>query len=120
VADAGKRGSAAPYVFAVVAGMALWFGASLLGGRREAWDSPVYWSLAYPLAVLAAAVIGHLWPQRPGRVVLALFAAQFFAMLIRNGDLGSLWPLGLVLFGLLSLPAMAVAFIVARWLPRRR
>jgi hypothetical protein len=114
-----RRGAAAPYVFAIAVGIALWFGASLLGGRREAWDSPLYWSFAYPLSMVAAALIGHLWPKQPGRVVLALFAGQFIAMCLRNGEIGNLWPLGLAMFGLLSLPAIAVAFAVARFLPRR-
>jgi hypothetical protein len=119
--DAGaRRGSAAPYVVAVVAGMALWFAASLAGGRREAWDGPVYWSAAYPLAILVAAMIGHLWPDRPWRAVLLLFAAQFVAMCIRNGEVGNLWPLGLALFAVLALPAILAAKLAARYLPRRR
>jgi hypothetical protein len=108
-------------MFAAAAGiMALWFGSTLAGGRRDAWASPIDWPLARQLVVLAAAVVGRLWPQRPGRVVLAMFAEQFVAMMIRNGEFGGLWALGLALFGLLSLPAIVVAFAVAGFLRRRR
>lgn len=114
------RKTAAPYVLAILAGMVLWFAASLLGGRREAWDSSVYWSLAYPLAIIVCAYIGHAWPQRAWRAVLVLFAAQFVAMCIRNGEIGNLWPLGLVMFGVLALPGIAAAQLAARFLTRRR
>ena len=113
------RNSAAPYVLAIVAGMALWFAASLAGGRREAWDSPVYWSVAYPLAIIVCVWIGHAWPQRAWRAVLCLFAAQFVAMCIRNGELGNLWPLGLLVFAVLALPGIAAATLAARFFPRR-
>jgi hypothetical protein len=35
-------------------------------------------------------------------------------MAIRNGELGGLWPLGLVLFAVLSLPGMLAAHVAAR------
>ena len=35
------------YVVAVVGGAALWQATAMLTGRREAWDSPIYWMVAY-------------------------------------------------------------------------
>jgi hypothetical protein len=52
--------------------------------------------------------------------VLTLFAAQFVAMRLRNGEIGGLWPLGPVLFSVRALPAIVVAKQVVRHLPRRR
>ncbi len=103
-----------PYVVAAVAGMALWIGASALSGRREAWDAPIYWSAAYPAALVLCALLGWLWPRKPWRWALALFLFQFVGMAIRNGELGGLWPLGLILFAVLSLPGMLVAHVAAR------
>jgi hypothetical protein len=88
--------------------MGLWFWASLASGRREPWDAAAYWSLAYPAAILVAGILGYLFPARPWRWSLTLFLAQFAAMCIRNGELGNLWPLGLALFAVLSLPAVAL------------
>jgi hypothetical protein len=99
---------------AVVLGAVLWIGASVLGGRREAWDSAAYWALAYPLALLAAALLGWRFPDRPARWAWLLFAGQFVGMVLRNGELGGLWPLGLVLFGVLALPAVLLARLAAR------
>ena len=102
-----------PHVLAVCAGMLLWFGASFLSGRREPWDGAVYWGVAYPLALAIAGLLAWRFPVRPWRWALLLFVAQFAAMLLRNGEVGSLWPLGLILFGVLSLPAIVVAAAAA-------
>jgi hypothetical protein len=40
---------------------------------------------------------------------LALFCGQFLALTIRAGELGNLWPLGLLLFLVMSVPGIAVA-----------
>lgn len=113
-----ERSSVAPIVIALAVGAALWTAASLTSGRREAWDASVYWALAYPVALVASAVLGYLFPMRAWRWPLALFAGQFVAMVVRNGELGSLWPLGLVMFGVLSLPAVVAARIAARFAVR--
>jgi hypothetical protein len=102
------------YVIAAAAGMVLWFAGAEVSGRREAWDSAIYWAVFYPAAVLIAGVIGYRFPDRPWRWALTLFAAQFVAMVLRDGEIGNLVPLGLVTFGVLALPAIAVAFAGSR------
>jgi hypothetical protein len=103
-----------PYVIAAIAGMLLWFVGSELTGRREAWDSGLYWAVFYPLALAACGWLGYLFPERPHRWAIALFGAQCIAMGIRNGEIGNLFPLGLIAFGVLSLPGIAVAKLGAR------
>ena len=44
--------------------MQLWQLAAMLGGRREAWDSALYWTVAYPLGMVKAAMLGYLHPDR--------------------------------------------------------
>jgi hypothetical protein len=105
---------AAAGVIAAAAGMALWFACAELTGRREAWDSGLYWSLFYPLALAACGLLGYSFPDRPWRWALALFLAQCLAMGIRNGEIGNLFPLGLIVFGVLALPGIAVAKLGAR------
>lgn len=94
---------------AALAGMGFWFWASLASGRREPWDDASCWSVACPAAVVLAGILGYLFPACPWRWALTLFLAQFAAMCIHNGELGNLWPLGLALFAVLSLPAVALA-----------
>ena len=98
-----------------IAGFALWFGTSLLTGKREPWDASAFWAIGYPLAILACALLGYFFPERPWRWALVLFAAQFVAMCVRNGELGGLWPLGLALFAVLALPGIVAAKLAARF-----
>lgn len=103
-----------PYVPSVIAGMLLWFAGAEFTGRHEAWDSGLYWTVFYPLALAACGLLGYRFPERPHRWALALFFAQSVAMGIRNGEIGNLFPLGLIVFGVLSLPGIAVAKLGAR------
>ena len=77
----------------------------------------MWWSRAavlLGLALAACGLLGYFFPERPHRWALALFFAQCLAMGIRNGELGNLFPLGLIAFVVLSLPGTAVAKFGAR------
>jgi hypothetical protein len=100
---------------ASLAGAALWLAASLLTSKREAWDSSWYWALAYPLSIAACALLGYRFTAQPWRWVLALFAAQFAAMCLLNGEVGNLWPLGILLFSVLALPAVLAAQVAGHF-----
>lgn len=103
-----------PVLFAAVVGAALWLAASLLTGKREAWDAGSYWVVVYPLCILACAYLGYVYPKHPWRWALVLFAAQFLAMCVLNRELGNLWPLGLVLFAIIALPGVLAAKLASR------
>lgn len=109
-----NRSPAPAITAASVVGVALWFATSTLTGKREAWDASAYWVVAYPVALFACAVLGHRYPERPWRWALVLFEAQFLAMCVRNGELGGVWPLGIVLFAVIALPGMLAAKLGAR------
>src|SRR3546814_7950403 len=55
------------YAFAVGGGTLLWLAAMAASGKREAWDSGLYWIGAYPLAILLAAWLGYEFPRRAWR-----------------------------------------------------
>jgi peptidoglycan/LPS O-acetylase OafA/YrhL len=110
--------SVLPVAIAAVAGVVLWIAASVMSGKREAWDADIYWTVAYPVALALCGLLGIVWPRKPWRWALALFLFQFVGMAIRNGELGGLWPLGLILLAVLSLPGMLVAQLGARFRSR--
>lgn len=101
---------------ALVGSLALWLATSALSGRREPWDWSGYWTVSYPMALLLAGVLGALFPQRPWRWALVVIFSQMIVMLFGGSGLGLL-PLGLILLGVLSLPAIAAAKFGA-WLRR--
>jgi len=89
---------------ALAGGAALWLGTMALSGRREAWDSPLYWSAAYPLCIGLAALLAYFAPERPARFAFAVMLVQPVVMLLTSGGDFSLLPLGLILFAILALP----------------
>ena len=98
----------------VVIGIALEVGVTLVSGRREAWESRVYWTVGLPLAALGAAIIGYRTAGRGWLSTALIVPAQVAAMMVRSGSGGGLWPLALALSSVLSLP-----FVVVAWIARR-
>jgi hypothetical protein len=103
-----------PLTIALFAGVVLWFAASFITGRKEPWDSSTYWWLIYPVAIAACGYLGYRYPTRAWLSAFVLFQAQFVGMVIRNGEVGNLWPLGMALFAIIAIPGMVVAALAAR------
>lgn len=101
-------------LIALLAGALLWWVSGAVSGRREPWDAPFYWAVAYPAALAVCGWLGWRHPDRPWRWSLWLFFGQFAAMAVRNGEIGGMAPLGLLLFGVLAVPGM----LLARWSAR--
>jgi hypothetical protein len=100
---------------AVGVGLQVWI--AYAGHRREAWDSPLFWSAGMPVAVLVSAAIGYL-TKGNGWLAPGLILPGFvMAMSYRGGDLG-LWPLTIAASFVLSLPFVGVAWAASRF--RRR
>ena len=80
-------------------------------GRREAWDSPVFWTYGLPAAIAASFAIGLLARGRAWLGTLAVAPGQVAAMMVRSGEMGTLWPLALALAALLSAPFVGASFL---------
>jgi hypothetical protein len=100
------------YAAAIGGGALLWVAAAAIGGRKEAWDAALYWKAAYPLTIALAAAVAYRLPERPWRWGLAAVFAQAGVLLLTGGG-GNLLPLGLVVFAVLSLPAIVAAQLAA-------
>jgi len=102
------------YATAFLAGTILWSLATAIAGGREVWDVRLYWTAAYPAALLISGGLAALFPYRPWRWPLVMMFAQVPVM-IAFGSNFSLLPLGLVLLAILSLPGMAIAAAIGTW-----
>ena len=96
------------YTLAVGTGILTWAAISAMSGRREAWDSPSYFSVGIPVVCLMSAVLGYIEPLKPLRWGVAPLVGQFSWMLVTQGP-GNLLPLGIVVFGVLSIPSILTA-----------
>jgi hypothetical protein len=101
------------YVVAGLVGAATWLVVSTASGRREAWDSDLYFSLALPAIGLAVALLGFLIPQRPWRWAFVPFGGQAVVAFLQNPT-GSLLPLGLVVFGFFGVACLIPAYVGAK------
>ncbi len=74
----------------IVTGVALELGIHALSRRREAWDSPQFWTIGLPLAGLAALAIGYLARDRDWTWAAVIVPSQVMTMMVRSGELGRL------------------------------
>ena len=107
------------YFVAIAAGIALWLAATALGGRREAWDSSLYWAVAYPVSILLAGGLGYWVPIKPWRWGLAVMLSQAVALAFVSSSF-SMLPLGLILFAVLALPPIGLAKLAAKFRLRNK
>jgi hypothetical protein len=109
------------YLLAAAGGAAIWALVSLASGRAEAWDSPLYFSVGIPAGCLISMAFAFFEPERAWRWGVAPFVGQFLWMLVSKGP-GNLLPLGIVAFGVLSIPSIIAAWVGAsiakRWVRR--
>ncbi len=85
-----------------------------LSGRREAWDSGLYWTLGLPAVLLISVLLGLLARRRDWLWTFLIVPSQVTTMMVMNGELGGLWPLTAGLSAILSAPFVGAAFIGSR------
>lgn len=95
-----------------------WVAAGMILAAPEPWDSPHY-PAALGIAVLLAAVAGWVAPDRPARWGVIAIVAQLPVLLVRAAP-GPLLAVGLLILAAECVPAVAAAFLAARWRRRRR
>jgi NAD/NADP transhydrogenase beta subunit len=105
-------------ILSILTGVALELGIYALSGRREAWDSTQYWTIGLPLAVIASLAIGYLSRHTDWAWTVLVVPAQVTTMMLRSGEIGSLWPLAALLSAFLSLPFVVAAVVGAVLRPR--
>jgi len=105
------------YLVSAIGGAILWIATSTISGRNEAWDSPLYFSVAYPLAIALAGVLGYLFPHGAWRWGLTIMLVQAVVMVTAKSF--GLLPLGLILFGALAVPPIIAARLMAAMRRRR-
>jgi hypothetical protein len=96
-------------------GVSLELAIHALSGRREAWDSPLFWTLGLPAAAIASAAIGFFARGSDWRWTVVVVPSQTMTMMVRSGELGGLWPLAVILSAILSAPFVLASFLGSRF-----
>ena len=99
---------------AALAGFAVCLTIMLATGRKEAWDSGLYFTVGIPIMCAIAFGLGWKFPVKAWRWALGIAIGQSVAMLLGGGSL-SLWPLAIVAMTILSLPQFGAALLGSRY-----
>ena len=78
-------------------GAVTWIAVAMASGRREAWDSELYFPFVMPVIALTAGIVSYKVPVRTWRWAMFPFAAQALVMVVQE-PMGNLLPLGLIMF----------------------
>lgn len=86
-----------------VAGMVIWIVMTLITGKDEPWDSDQFWSYGLFLMVTINIIAAVLDPHQPVIKGLISVVLQPIAMMFVAGEIGSMFPLGLIVFAVLGI-----------------
>lgn len=101
-----------PYVISFIAGLAICLFITVTSGRKEAWDSPEYFTIGIPAMCLVIFALAYFFPNRAWRWALSMAIGQPVAMVLGGGS-ASLWPLAIIAMTVVSLPQFIVAMIAS-------
>lgn len=107
-----KKYSWVLFGISAIVGISIWLIISLVTGKQETWDSSYYFLYGVPLMMLMAGILGFISPIRPWRWGVTIVFSQALILILQK-PMANLLPLGLVLFGMLSLPVILAAYVGA-------
>jgi hypothetical protein len=98
------------YPLTAALGALVWYLITSQTGKREAWDSELYFVYGIPAVCLVSLVAGFIEPRHAWRWGVMPLAGQFIWLLVTKGP-GNLLPLGVIVFGIFSIPSVVTALI---------
>ena len=101
-----------PYAISFIAGLATCLFITVTSGRKEAWDSPEYFTIGIPAMCLVIFALAYFFPQRAWRWALSMAIGQSVAMVLGGGS-ASLWPLAIIAMTVVSVPQFIVAMVAS-------
>ncbi len=94
-----------------VASLITWLAISMAAGGGEAWDKEAYWSVGLPVIYVLGGLAAFVSRASAWKIALWSGLGQLAGLLLTASGL-SLWPLGLMVMAVLSLPVLAAATVI--------
>ena len=108
-----------PYVASALAGLCVCLAVTIVTGRKEAWDSGVYFFVGIPIMCALIFVISYRFPIHAWRWTLSMAVGQSLAIASAAGSL-NLWPLSIVAMTVVSIPQFITGFVASLLSTRKR
>ncbi len=108
-----------PYVASALAGLGVCLAITLVTGKKEAWDSSVYFYVGIPIMCALIFAISYFFPTHAWRWTLSMAVGQSLAIVSGGGSL-NLWPLSIVAMTIVSIPQFVTGFVASLLGARQR
>ena len=99
-----------PYIASALSGLGVCLAITIITGRKEAWDSGVYFSVGIPIMCVLILAISYFFPTHAWRWTLSMAVGQSLAIASGAGSL-NLWPLSIVAMTIASIPQFVTGFV---------
>lgn len=97
-----------------VVSLVFWTGVSVMTGAEEPWDLDSYWTVVYPAALALSLAMGAMLKSSQWSAGAIVMFAQIPVMLAYSG-VSALLGAGILYAAILSIPAVALAWLAGRW-----
>jgi hypothetical protein len=91
----------------------------MVTGRKEAWDSGVYFYVGIPVMCALIFATSYFFPRRAWRWTLSMAVGQSLAIASGGGSL-NLWPLSIIAMVILSIPQFVTGVVASLLGARKR
>lgn len=108
-----------PYIVSALSGLGVCLAITVVTGRKEAWDSGVYFYVGIPAMCALIFAISYFFPARAWRWTLCMAIGQSLAIASGGGSL-NLWPLSIIAMVMLSIPQFISGLIASLLGARKR
>lgn len=96
-----------------------WLFVSWLTGAKEPWDAGTYWRLWYPASLGLSALAGLMFEKRRWMAGIVVTFAQL-PVIWGHNDRGDFLVIGLMMLGVLAVPAMGLSALSGWFATRYR
>ncbi len=106
-----------PHLISIIVGFAVCIVITVMTGKKEAWDSELYFTIGIPFMCIAMLLISGHWPQKTWRWAFSMAIGQSIAIAMAGNSL-SLWPLSIIAMTLCSIPQFITGLVTSKIVKR--
>lgn len=107
------------YAVSALSGLGVCLAISMVTGKKEAFDSEIYFSVGIPIMCVLIFAISYWFSEKPWRWTLSMAVGQSLAI-VSGGNSLSLWPLAIIGMAILSVPQLITGMAASKLAKRNK